>query len=63
MKKIFGLYIYERHIEYRLAYRVFVTRTHHYIQIKCYEVSRIAGKLQDLLYDLIKADIVEKVDV
>ena len=58
-----GVYIYERLLEDRLAYRVYVTRTHHYIQIKCYDVSTIAGSLQDLFYDLIKADIVEKVEV
>lgn len=58
-----GVYIYERYLDDILAYRVYVTRTHHYIQIQCYEVSTIAGRLQDLFYDLTKADLVEKVEV
>ena len=63
MKKIIGIYIYERRLEEGVAYKVYVTHRHHYIQIKCYEVSTIAGRLQDLFYDLIKADMVEKVEV
>lgn len=63
MMNIIGVYIYERYLGDGLAYRVYVSRTHHYIQIECYQVSTIAGRLQDLFYDLIKADMVDKVEV
>lgn len=42
-------------------YSVYVTRKHRYIQITNWGSCKIAGKLQDILYDLIKADLVEKV--
>lgn len=54
-------YDYRRFLDGELAYRVYVTKNHHYLQIQINRVSLIAGSLQDLLYDLIKADLVEKV--
>ena len=64
LKKIFiGNYVFERYVNNWLAYEVYVTRNHHYIQIKCCDECTIAGKLQDLFYDLIKTDLVEKVEV
>lgn len=56
-----GCYEYIRILENDFAYRIYTTKTHHYLQIQIGSVSLIAGKLQDLLYDLIKADLVEKV--
>ena len=44
-------------------YVIYVTRNHRYIQIRTYGYGEltIAGKLQDKLYDLIQAGLVEKV--
>ena len=56
-----GNYDYRRFLDGILGYRVYVTKNHHYIQIQIYEVSLIAKSLQELIYDLIKADLVEKV--
>ena len=57
-----GYWRYLREIENIIAWEVYITRTHHYIQIKVYEPCTMAKELQCLLYDLIKADLVEKVD-
>lgn len=54
-------YIKKRYIDEILAYLIYITPTHHYIQIKIYDVGIIAGSLQTTLYDLIKADLVERV--
>ena len=46
-------------------YRVVVTKNHKYLQIRslnCYGYFNIAGSLQDLIFDLIKNDLVEKVE-
>ena len=51
---------YVRKLENKYLYRVFVTRTHRYIQIQVFEPSSIAGSLQTLIYDLTKANIIEK---
>ena len=56
-----GSYDYRRYIDGVLVYRVFITRNHHYIQIQIGDASLIAKSLQCLIYDLIKADLVEKV--
>ena len=46
-------------------YRVVVTKNHKYLQIRslnCYGYLNISGSLQDLMFDLIKNDLVEKVE-
>ena len=42
-------------------YQVYITKRHHNIQIRIGYVSYIAHRLQELLYDLIQAGLVEKV--
>ena len=56
------VYEYVREIEGKTAYRVYTTKNHSYLQIETFEPVIIAKRLQDLLYDLIKADLVEKVE-
>lgn len=58
----YGNYQYNRLIDDVLVWRCFITKNHHYIQIIVYEPCTMAKQLQCLLYDLIKADLVEKVD-
>ena len=55
-------YEYIRELEGKTAYRVYTTKNHQYLQIEIFEPMIIAKTLQDLIYDLIKADLVEKVD-
>ena len=55
------VYEYVREIEGKTAYRVYTTKNHSYLQIEIFKPVIIAKRLQDLLYDLIKADMVEKV--
>lgn len=43
-------------------YQIYVTQNHKYLQIKVYNHCLIAHRLQDLIYDLSKADLVEKVE-
>ena len=43
-------------------YVVIITAKHRYIQIRDGNFGNIAGSLQDLLYDLIQAGLVEKVE-
>ena len=57
-----GFYKYDRTIENITAWTIFITRTHHIVQIIVYEPCTMAKELQCLLYDLIKADLVEKVE-
>ena len=57
-----GQYIKTRNINGAYCYTLYITPTHHYIQFKTYGDITIAGSLQDTLYDLIKADLVEKVN-
>ena len=54
-------YEYVREIEGKTAYRIYTTSRHKNIQIEVNKPVIIAHRLQDLLYDLIKADLVEKV--
>ena len=44
-----------------LMYKVYITKRHHNIQIQVGNVGLIAHRLQELLYDLIQAGLVEKV--
>ena len=44
-----------------LMYKVYITKRHHNIQIQIRNVGLIAHRLQELLYDLIQAGLVEKV--
>ena len=53
-------YEYIREMHGKTAYRVYTTPNHAYIQIEILEPLKIAGSLQCLLYDLIKADLVVK---
>ena len=59
-KKYKNCYEYIRKIEGIPVYRVYTTLRHKYIQIEILEPSKIAGSLQVLLYDLIKANLVVK---
>ena len=62
-KKEYNQYQFTRITDYGIPmYCIFVTRKHKYIQIKTWGSCMIAGKLQDLLYELIKADLVEVVE-
>lgn len=54
------VYEYVREIEGKTAYRVYTTKNHSYLQIEIFKPVIIAKRLQDLLYDLIKAGMVEK---
>ena len=49
-----------RYIDGRLVYMIVITSTHHYIQIRTYDPSIIAKSLQEKLFDLIQASLVEK---
>jgi hypothetical protein len=53
--------VYERFLDDKLVYKVVITTNHKYIQIRDGDFANIAGSLQDLLYDLIQAGLVEKV--
>ena len=54
-------YEYIREIDGRIAYRIYTTKNHANIQIEILEPVIIAQKIQDVLYDLIQAGLVEKV--
>ena len=56
--------IYQRIKNNQVLYWVVITSTHRYIQIRLNLTGfiNIAGSLQDLIYDLIQAGLVEKVD-
>lgn len=54
-------YEYIRELDGRTAYRIYTTKNHANLQIEIFEPMIMAQKVQDLLYDLIKADLVEKV--
>ena len=54
-------YEYIRELDGRVAYRIYTTKNHANLQIEIFEPMIMAQKVQDLLYDLIKADVVEKV--
>lgn len=57
-----GFYRYDREIKNILVWTLYITKTHHNIQIIVHEPCTMAKELQCLLYELIKADMVEKVD-
>lgn len=59
-KRYKNCYEYIREIKGITVYRVYTTLNHKYIQIEILQPSKIAGSLQVLLYDLIKADLVVK---
>lgn len=59
-KRYNDCYEYIREIKGETAYRIYTTLRHKYIQIEIFEPCKIAGSIQDLLYDLIKADMVVK---
>ena len=54
-------YEYIRELNGRNAYRIYTTKTHANIQIEVFEPMVIAQKMQDVLYDLVQAGLVEKV--
>jgi len=55
-------YEYIREIHGETAYRVYTTPNHSYLQIEILKPIKIAKSLQDLLYSLIKAGLVEKIE-
>lgn len=55
-------YEYLREIRGHIAYRVYTTLNHGYIQVEVFEPMLIAGSLQCLIYDLIQAGLVEKIE-
>lgn len=59
-KRYKNCYEYIREIEGIPVYRVYTTLRDKYIQVEILKSLKIAGSLQVLLYDLIKADIVVK---
>ena len=54
-------YEYLREINGEIAYRVYTTPNNAYLQIEVLKPIKIAKTLQILIYDLTKANIVEKV--
>lgn len=56
-----GFYRYDRTLEDVPAWTIYITRTHHNIQIIVHNPCTMAKELQCLLYDLIQAGLVEKV--
>jgi hypothetical protein len=56
-----GVYIHTRILEGKIAYKVYITVRHHNIQIIVYEPMTIAKSVQELIYDLTTANLVEKV--
>lgn len=54
-------YEYIRELNGKVAYRIYTTKNHANLQIEIFEPMIMAQKVQDLLYDLIKTDLVEKV--
>lgn len=50
-----------RTINDTVVYRVVITSGHHVLQIRNGYFGNIAGSLQDLIYDLTQAGLVEKV--
>ena len=57
-----GFYRYDRTIDGILAWTLYITRTHHNIQIIVYQPCTMAKELQTKLYDLIQAGLIEKVN-
>jgi hypothetical protein len=57
-----GFYCYTRIIDDVVAWKLYSTKNHNYLQIKVYEPCTMAGALQSVLYDLIKDGLVEKVE-
>ena len=55
-------FIYKRYNGYKLWYEVYVEPINRAIRIQTYSVLFIAKRLQCLLFDLIKANLVEKVE-
>lgn len=56
-----NVYQYLRKIDGRIPYRIYTTKNHKYLQIEIFEPVLIAHRLQDLIYDLIQAGLVEKI--
>lgn len=59
-EQINGTWAYIRKIDGKVAYGLYVTKKHRYLQIRCYDRCLIAGNLQTLIYDLTVAGIIEK---
>lgn len=55
-------YEYIREIDGITAYRIYTTLNHTYLHIEILRPIKIAKTLQNLLYDLIQANLVEKVE-
>ncbi len=57
-----GVYTYTRVLENRIAWKLYITGNHHYIQAIIYESCTMAKVFQTIIYNLIKADLVEIVN-
>ena len=55
--------VYTRIKDGRWMYEVYVTPNHRFLQIKVYNHCIIAHRLQELLFDLTMAGLIEKVEV
>lgn len=54
--------VFTRTLEGKPLYQVVITKKHRYIQIRVFSCASIAKSLQELLYNLIQAGLVEKVE-
>lgn len=54
-------YVKTRLIDGEYTYKIYITPTHHYIQMIFYQSCTIAKSIQETLFDLIQAGLVEKV--
>ena len=57
-----GIYTHTRILENRIAWKLYVTGKNHYLQAIIYESCNMAKVFQTIIYDLIKADLVEVVE-
>jgi len=57
-----NFYRYDREIDNIMVWTLYITRTHHNIQIIVHEPCTMAKELQTLLYDLIKDGLAEKIN-
>lgn len=59
-KNVNGQYVYIRKIEDRkILYCVYITKKNRYLMVETYNSVRIAGSLQDLIYNLIVNGLIE----
>lgn len=56
------VYEYIREIDGMTVYRIYTTNRHHILQIEILQPVIIAGSLQKIIYNLIQAGLVEKIE-